>query len=441
MNNRFVSARKHATNIVKSLGLIPPVEPTSIIKNLGFDIIEEENQLGIEAFSKLNNHPTIIINPEFDFPARKKFTLAHELGHIIIPWHNGDIKCNTDRPYAIINGTRFLDTQELEANIFASELLMPQQWLEKQIYEILDDNPNNFENLIKTISKKAGTSIMACMYALENSLPPGHLYYVKIDGTNYWKKFSSQRTDLSFQFNCLDDKYGFTDYICESKDEFHISRYEVKHFYFCPCPDKDTISNLYSHFDNSIINLINTITDYQPLKIFSSLDYLLSALPNPYFISVFIENEKIKVFKNELSKCKCYINNFEDYIYILTENNIPYETIKIDNIKLLFISEEDFELPNVKSIEPNTLLKNIVSELYPDNKGMLQSINGVVSAINSFNKTATETELYNLIKYRFALEYKYIDFYKHKNFDTYVVNKIRTMIERRKFRNILNCNY
>ena len=58
---------------------------------------------------------------------RQKFTLAHELGHIIIPWHCGTIvddvqamNPNDQSRYAQI---------EREANYFASELLMPYDWM------------------------------------------------------------------------------------------------------------------------------------------------------------------------------------------------------------------------------------------------------------------------------------------------------------------------
>lgn len=175
MNNRLISVKKLATNIVNRYNLNPPVDPVSIIESYGVKIIEGQNQYGIEAYTNLGNSNEIYINTEVTFAPRKKFTLAHELGHIIIPWHNGDIKCNTDTPYNFIGGKRLLDIQELEANIFASELLMPNEWIKQQI----PDEDIDLEELIKSIKDKAETSVMACLYALENALPSGHLYYVK----------------------------------------------------------------------------------------------------------------------------------------------------------------------------------------------------------------------------------------------------------------------
>ena len=204
MINRFDAARKHASKIVTKYKLIPPINPVEVIRSLGIELEEKANNYGIEAYSELNLAPKIVINSEFTFPARKRFTLAHELGHIIIPWHNGDVKCNTDTPYRTIEGQRKVDTQELEANIFASELLMPHDWLVSQ----LTDSTLSFQNCLDYVREQASTSIMACLYALEDALPPGHVYYVQTDGTDYWKKFVSKNTCYTVFYYNLDEQIG-----------------------------------------------------------------------------------------------------------------------------------------------------------------------------------------------------------------------------------------
>lgn len=93
-----------------------------VIHSLNIEIVEKRNQYGIEAYSELGDNLRIVINPEMTYYVqRRNFTLAHELGHIFIPWHNGDIKCNFKDNYVKVGGKRLLDTQELEANIFASD--------------------------------------------------------------------------------------------------------------------------------------------------------------------------------------------------------------------------------------------------------------------------------------------------------------------------------
>ena len=82
------------------------------------------------------------------------------------------------------------------------------------------------------------------------------------------------------------------------------------------------------------------------------------------------------------------------------------------------------------------MLTSIVKEIYPKNfRGIRASINGVVSNINSLRKNDDEVTLYNNIKYRFACDKKFIEFYNHPKFESYVVNKIRNMVRARKNKN------
>src|SRR6478735_3210678 len=62
---------------------------------------------------------------------RLRFTLAHELGHIVLPWQIGAAICYP-------NGTLLADGAvhadgEAQANRFARELLIPRPWLSDQI--------------------------------------------------------------------------------------------------------------------------------------------------------------------------------------------------------------------------------------------------------------------------------------------------------------------
>lgn len=59
-------------------------------------------------------------------PVRQRFTIAHEIGHIIIPWHTGTIVDEIDAPRSSERG-RYRE-MEAEANRFAAELLMPSIW-------------------------------------------------------------------------------------------------------------------------------------------------------------------------------------------------------------------------------------------------------------------------------------------------------------------------
>ncbi len=427
MTNRFASARKFASKIVESNKLVPPIDPVSVIKSYGIEIIEEENQFGIEAFSDLGEVPRITINTEFTFPARKKFTLAHELGHIVIPWHNGDVKCDTDKPYNVISGQRLLDTQELEANIFASELLMPNNWIQGQI-----ENPiSSFQNTLDTIKNKAQTSVMACLYALEEALPSGNLYYVRKENTDYWKKFSSQRTCSTAPYNSFEKRIKFLEQVCNHKEHFNVSQYEIIYFSLLPCPDSTTIRRLYAQTAD-IIECINVITNHTPIKSFLFLKDFLNALDDVFSCFIF-ENDK---YSRKVAHIKSNLINscleYDCFIYTLENNMLLYKVLELEKYKFVFVKEDPVALARTRVVEPNSLLKTITQEIYSNNYlTMLQRINGIVSNINSRTKIDDERLLYNIIKYRFAGDYDMIEFYNHPDFDTYVVNKIKAMLRAR----------
>ncbi|AXI02666.1 ImmA/IrrE family metallo-endopeptidase [Aquirhabdus parva] len=109
---------------------------------------------GIESISELTTdgfEGMLITNPEKSRGAimikagtsyrRRRFTIAHELGHYLLPWHrqesfrckSSDIKDNTENRST--STTHSLMTIEIEANNFASELLMPQS----EFKRILDE--------------------------------------------------------------------------------------------------------------------------------------------------------------------------------------------------------------------------------------------------------------------------------------------------------------
>ena len=81
----------------------------------------------------------------------------------------------TDNEYSEHNK---LDIQEHEANVFASEILMPTEWVKEML--ILNEN-RSLEYNIKQLCTIANTSIMACFYALENVMKSGNVIVVSGD--------------------------------------------------------------------------------------------------------------------------------------------------------------------------------------------------------------------------------------------------------------------
>jgi hypothetical protein len=119
--------------------------------------------------------PAIILNKNRP-PTRRRFTLAHEIGHLVIPWHVGTIIDDIEIEHG--SDSPFYWELEGEANRFAAELLMPSTWVEG----ILGQHDNPCE-MLEDIRIGADVSFDAALIRLNNALPSGYIYsLVKDDG-------------------------------------------------------------------------------------------------------------------------------------------------------------------------------------------------------------------------------------------------------------------
>ena len=120
-----------------------PVDVVKIANKLDFDVFlsdfDEKNVSGMVVNSK--DEKSIYVNKN-DIPQRQRFTIAHEIGHIVLHHKNEEFSevdfRNTDE----------LPTQkEIEANAFAAALLMPkdiaiEKWNE---FQDVDDFADYFK--------------------------------------------------------------------------------------------------------------------------------------------------------------------------------------------------------------------------------------------------------------------------------------------------------
>jgi Zn-dependent peptidase ImmA (M78 family) len=119
---------------------------------------------------KAGIRPTILVNKNRP-KTRQRFTIAHEIGHVIIPWHMGTIFDITNG--ANSDGTIDYWEMEAEANAFATELLMPTAWIEDLIKKT-----SNPAKLNERIAKKAEVSPIAATLRLRSILSPGYIFIV-----------------------------------------------------------------------------------------------------------------------------------------------------------------------------------------------------------------------------------------------------------------------
>lgn len=244
MENKEKQVRKIAQRVMTKYKLHPPVDMMGLIQEKGITCVEENLGTNADGYSDLKDSDLkIVLNSAIQYEPRKRFTLAHELGHIFISWHSDVTLCVTDNEYSEHNK---LDIQEHEANVFASEILMPTEWVKEML--ILNEN-RSLEYNIKQLCTIANTSIMACFYALENAMKSGNVIVVSGDMFFPKKFISDRRMTLYFQGY---DEYDVWDDLCLCKEEFDIGNYQVCHYVFPECPSMEQIETAFSTTENVV---------------------------------------------------------------------------------------------------------------------------------------------------------------------------------------------
>lgn len=103
-------------------------DPADICEKMGIIMLEQELPRSVNGFTvTMNEIPFIVLNRDLDYYA-KRFTMAHELGHIVL--HNGTNTLNLSM------NTEFCVTKyEREADSFAAWLLIQAEMSELETLE------------------------------------------------------------------------------------------------------------------------------------------------------------------------------------------------------------------------------------------------------------------------------------------------------------------
>lgn len=155
---------KLAQKVLKKYDLVPPYDIMKLVEKkatIAFHTFPFKAD-GVTVDIK-SDKPRIYINNAFGISQRRqKFTIAHELGHIFLPWHKGTIASDINE-YSFSRHIMYRE-MEAEANRFASELLMPSNW----INSVLEQNIP-FKARVEEILQDAGVSLEAALIKIDNT--------------------------------------------------------------------------------------------------------------------------------------------------------------------------------------------------------------------------------------------------------------------------------
>lgn len=112
------------------------------------------------------NSAKIAVN-SFHHPNRQRFTIAHEIGHLVLHSQEFQNTIHVDKKFQMYrneNASRGTDRLEIQANSFASELLMPAFLLEKVVGNMQIDMDE--DGTIEELANKFQVSTTAFRFRL-----------------------------------------------------------------------------------------------------------------------------------------------------------------------------------------------------------------------------------------------------------------------------------
>ncbi len=120
---RFEECRREARSLLRKLMVeeSSEIDLMSIVGFLGGLTVEEGGLDGADGRILWGINGAAIRIKAGLWPGRKRFTLAHEIGHYVLHKHNRQGRFDTGHQFAIWNEAN----EEAEANVFAAETLMP----------------------------------------------------------------------------------------------------------------------------------------------------------------------------------------------------------------------------------------------------------------------------------------------------------------------------
>jgi Zn-dependent peptidase ImmA (M78 family) len=175
-----------AQALLEELGIKGTPDVCSVAGALGVEIEEAD----VESFDgalvrvKGSTKGFIAVRKTIRENGKKNFTIAHELGHLLLPGHDDSTVCLHSDVETWESG---LPSHEIEANEFAGELLMPTQLMAR----LLSGREPSFES-IEALANECATSLTATAYRFAQVTDYACAVVWSQEGTARWFKRSEE---------------------------------------------------------------------------------------------------------------------------------------------------------------------------------------------------------------------------------------------------------
>lgn len=426
---------KLAQKIAKKYSLVPPVNVKSILldyANLEQDFLPEK----VDAVCIINSlERPLVITDYFLPPTREKFTLAHELGHLIIPWHYGLISCHVDRrdEYDEI----LYKEMETEANNFAAELIMPSEWINQVISVELN---NGLDTVLQYVTSTAEVSFSAAFFTVFNCLPKGIISYVENSHTGIGKFSETQdsrlfiplRGDRSVAFEWLDN--------CSfEKNEYDMDTFTIKWWRIKESISESELNEIMEQLESlTLTGVLKKISEIDNGSLASVFEKLISKLPEGYVLS--LENQYVKrtIYSSNTPIQVPLIEKSGDIDkYWMNQEADSYGVCDVHDYSIYWwrFNPKKAEVSRARNTrDSKEIFSVILNDTFTDEFekiSCMRSMAGIIGVLNNRNFN-TFDEFYSQLTFRLTGDKKFEKIVDDPRLEDFKVNKIIELMNRKK---------
>lgn len=145
----------------------PPVDVDKLAMLLGASVVRTRAEGTESGFVMRDGSRAVIGVNSRTSRRRQRFTVAHEIGHLLMHEGNLIVDSSIRANYRNDVSSMATDDQEMEANKFAASLLMPMVWVREAVAR-LSVGATSREDLINRLSREFDVSTEAMGYRLIN---------------------------------------------------------------------------------------------------------------------------------------------------------------------------------------------------------------------------------------------------------------------------------
>ncbi len=168
MSNKIYHIKKRVQKILADLKIgKAPINPRKIAREYGVKVTEQDfaGELGISAILLKEGGEQVIVVNENHRATRQNFSIAHELGHLFL--HAPEAYLTVEKRLMFTRADSITNATEKEANQFAAELLMPEEFIKADFEKLYDSNHDD-EDIISEFARAYEVSHDAVVYRLIN---------------------------------------------------------------------------------------------------------------------------------------------------------------------------------------------------------------------------------------------------------------------------------